>query len=48
MEVDKHVCALHIYNVTNAPDPLVELKAWFIAQLDELWPVALGSPEAYP
>jgi len=37
-------CALwHIYSVTNDSNPLAELKAWFIAQLDELWPVALGS-----
>ena len=37
-------CAIwHIYSVTNAPDPLAELKAWFMTQLDELWPVALGS-----
>lgn len=33
----------HIYTVTNDSDPLADLKAWFIAQLDDLWPVALGS-----
>lgn len=33
----------HIYGVTHDADPLAELKAWFTAQLEALWPVALGS-----
>jgi len=38
------MCVLwHICSVQDEGDVLAEVRAWFLAQVGELWPVALGS-----